>query len=97
MARHPGLQEVQACPTMTRSMLRLAERLAGLGVTRVVIEATSVIRGHSTLLSSLALPCLQVSASRSRARNTSVGGPETASGRLPDRYQTEMSDSRETT
>jgi transposase len=39
----PGrrLQEVQACPTMTRSLLGLADRLACLGVTRVVMEATS--------------------------------------------------------
>ena len=38
----PGrrLQEVAAYPTMTRSLLRLAGRLAGLGVTRVVVEAT---------------------------------------------------------
>ncbi len=40
---HPGkrLQEVRACPTMTRSLLRLCDHLAGLGVTRVVMEATS--------------------------------------------------------
>ena len=39
----PGrrLQEVQAYPTMTRSLLRLADRLRCLGVTRVVMEATS--------------------------------------------------------
>jgi transposase len=39
----PGrrLQEVAAYPTMTRSLLRLADRLACLGVTRVVMEATS--------------------------------------------------------
>jgi transposase len=39
----PGrrLQEVQACSTMTGSLLRLADRLACLGVTRVVMEATS--------------------------------------------------------
>jgi transposase len=39
---HPGkqLQEVQAYPTMTRSVLRLAGHLVGLGVTRVVMEAT---------------------------------------------------------
>jgi transposase len=38
----PGrrLQEVRACPTMTRSLLALADRLACLGVTRVVMEAT---------------------------------------------------------
>jgi transposase len=35
------LQEVQAYATMTRSLLVLAERLAALGVTRVVMEATS--------------------------------------------------------
>jgi transposase len=40
---HPGrrLQEVQAYPTMTRSLLALADRLRSLGVTRVVMEATS--------------------------------------------------------
>ena len=39
----PGrrLQEVQAYPTMTGSLLALADRLACLGVTRVVMEATS--------------------------------------------------------
>ena len=39
----PGrwLQEVQAYSTMTRSLPRLADRLACLGVTRVVMEATS--------------------------------------------------------
>ena len=40
---HPGkrMQEVQACSTMTRSLLGLADHLASLGVTRVVMEATS--------------------------------------------------------
>jgi hypothetical protein len=39
----PGrrLQEVQTYSTMTRSSLQLADRLACLGVTRVVMEATS--------------------------------------------------------
>ena len=39
---HPGarLQEVQAYPTMTRSVLRLSDRLAVLGVTRVVMVDT---------------------------------------------------------
>ncbi len=39
----PGrrLQEVQVYPAMTRSLLGLADRLAALGVTRVVMEATS--------------------------------------------------------
>jgi transposase len=39
----PGrrLQEVQAYSTMTGSLLRLADRLRCLGVTRVVMEATS--------------------------------------------------------
>jgi transposase len=39
----PGrrLQEVQAYPAMTRSLLSLADRLHCLGVTRVVMEATS--------------------------------------------------------
>ena len=41
--RRPGrrLQEVEVYPTMTRSLLRLAGRLRCLGVTRVVMEATS--------------------------------------------------------
>ena len=39
----PGrrLQEVTPHSTMTRSLLVLADRLRGLGVTRVVMEATS--------------------------------------------------------
>jgi hypothetical protein len=39
----PGrrLQEVESYSTMTRSLLRLADRLRCLGVTRVVMEATS--------------------------------------------------------
>jgi hypothetical protein len=39
----PGrrLQEVASYSTMTRSLLRLADRLTELGVTRVVMEATS--------------------------------------------------------
>ena len=39
----PGrrLQEVQAYPAVTRSLLGLSDRLRGLGVTRVVMEATS--------------------------------------------------------
>ena len=39
----PGrrLQEVRTYPTMTRSLLAMADRLAGLGVSRVVMEATS--------------------------------------------------------
>jgi transposase len=39
----PGkrLQEVKSYPTMTRSLLVLADRLRALGVTRVVMEATS--------------------------------------------------------
>ena len=35
------LQEVQTYSTMTRSLLVLADRLGALGVTRVVMEATS--------------------------------------------------------
>jgi len=35
------LQEVKPYPTMTRSLLRLADRLSELSVTRVVMEATS--------------------------------------------------------
>jgi transposase len=44
----PGrrLQEVETYRTMARSLLAMADRLAGLGVTRVVMEATSVIRGY---------------------------------------------------
>ena len=40
---HPGrrLQEVQPYPAMTRLVLRLADHLACLGVTRVVMEATA--------------------------------------------------------
>jgi len=40
---HPGrrLQEVQSYPTLTRSLLGMADRLARLGVTRVVMEATA--------------------------------------------------------
>jgi hypothetical protein len=34
-------QEVRTYPTMTRSLLVLADRLGELGVTRVVLEATS--------------------------------------------------------
>ena len=39
----PGrrLQEVKAYQTMTRSLLSMADRLGELGVTRVVMEATS--------------------------------------------------------
>ena len=41
--QQPGkrLQEVKSYPTMTRSLLVLADRLGALGVTRVVMEATS--------------------------------------------------------
>jgi len=35
------LQEVKPYNTMTRSLLLLADRLGGLGVTRVVMESTS--------------------------------------------------------
>ena len=40
---HPGrrLQEVAAYSTLTRSLLGMADRLACLGVTRVVMEATA--------------------------------------------------------
>ncbi len=40
---HPGrrLQEVVTYSTMTRSLLGMADRLRSLGVTRVVMEATS--------------------------------------------------------
>ncbi len=39
--RGKRLQEVRTYATMTRSLLVLADRLAELGVTRVVMEATS--------------------------------------------------------
>jgi hypothetical protein len=43
------LQEVTTYATMTRSLLQLADRLAELGVTRVVMEATSTTgRGSTT-------------------------------------------------
>ena len=44
---HPGrrLQEVETYSTMTRSLLGMADHLTCLGVTRVVMEATPVIRG----------------------------------------------------
>ncbi|MFJ9543853.1 hypothetical protein ACIRPX_42500 [Streptomyces sp. NPDC101225] len=35
------MQEVQTYPTMTRSLLGMADHLKCLGVTRVVMEATS--------------------------------------------------------
>ena len=40
---HPGrrLQEVMAYSTLTRSLLSMADHLASLGVTRVVMEATA--------------------------------------------------------
>ena len=40
----PGrrLQEVTSYSTMTRSLLRMADRLSELGVTRVVMEATRI-------------------------------------------------------
>ena len=40
---HPGkrLQEVQPYPALTRSVLRMSDHLASLGVTRVVMEATA--------------------------------------------------------
>ena len=40
---HPGrrLQETGTYSTMTRALLIMADRLTGLGVTRVVMEATS--------------------------------------------------------
>ena len=39
--RGKRLQEVQAYSTMTRSLLGMADHLRSLGVTRVVMEATS--------------------------------------------------------
>ena len=43
---HPGrrLQEAGTYSTMTRALLIMADRLTGLGVTRVVMEATSDYR-----------------------------------------------------
>jgi hypothetical protein len=40
---HPGkrLQEITPYSTMTRSLMLLADRLTGLGVSRVVMEATA--------------------------------------------------------
>jgi transposase len=60
----PGrrLQEVAAYPAMTRSLLRLADRLRCLGVTRVVMEATPVIRGSNPTKLDIA----QVTLSRTR-------------------------------
>ena len=48
----PGrrLQEVRPYSTMTRSLLVMADRLAELGVSRVVMEATPVIRGSNKFL-----------------------------------------------
>jgi transposase len=40
-ARTGGREEARAYQTMTRWLLVMAERLAELGVTRVVMEATS--------------------------------------------------------
>jgi transposase len=39
--RGKRLQEVQSYPAMTRALLSMAGRLRGLGVTRVVMEATA--------------------------------------------------------
>ena len=43
------LQEVDGYATMTRPLLSVAGRLACLGVTRVVMEATDVIRGANMM------------------------------------------------
>jgi transposase len=40
-ARKARAQEVRSCSTMSRALLELADWLGGLGVTRVVMEATS--------------------------------------------------------
>ena len=40
-ARTGGREEVRTYQTMTRSLLVMVDRLAELGVTRVVMEATS--------------------------------------------------------
>jgi transposase len=40
-SRASGREEVKSYQTMTRSLLVLADRLGELGVTRVVMEATS--------------------------------------------------------
>jgi transposase len=44
----PGrrLQEVEMYSTMTRSLLAMSDHLRCLGVSRVVMEATGVIRGR---------------------------------------------------
>src|SRR5919204_42275 len=48
----PGLwlQEVRPYSTMTRSLLVLADRLAGLGVSRVVMESTSYYAGRKVIV-----------------------------------------------
>jgi transposase len=57
------LQEVTTYQTMTRSLLGLADRLAGLGVTRVVMEATSDYwKGPFYLLEAHGLECWLVNA-----------------------------------
>ena len=43
------LQEVETYSTMTRSLPGMADHLACLGVTRVVMEATPVIRGANMM------------------------------------------------
>src|ERR687898_513644 len=61
----PGkrLQEVRTYATMTRSLLVLADRLAELGVTRVVMEATSDYwKGPFYLLEAHGLECWLVNA-----------------------------------
>ena len=73
----PGrrLQEVQAYSTMTRSLLGLSDRLHCLGVTRVVMEATSVIRGSNKFLL-----CFGSSDRRVRVRDGRRGGHLIARG-----------------
>jgi len=57
------LQEVRTYPTMTRSLLVLADRLGALGVTRVVMEATSDYwRSPFYLLEAHGLECWLVNA-----------------------------------
>jgi transposase len=75
----PGrrLQEVVAYPTMTGSLLRLADRLRCLGVTRVVMEATAdywkpafyVLEAHG----------FQTWLASARESSTCPGGPRPAS------------------
>jgi hypothetical protein len=81
------LQEVQEYSTMTRSLLRLCDRLQDLGATRVIMESTSVIRG--LIMGTRTLP-KWIRGRRVRDRSTPPGHPEDharrcATGALPRR------------